>query len=481
MPEIQTPEWVKDAIFYQIFPDRFAKSDAVPKASGLQPWGAPPTPYGYQGGDLLGVAEHLDYLADLGINAIYFNPIFRSGSNHRYHTHDYYQVDPMLGGNAAFRTLLDAAHARGIRVILDGVFNHTSRGFFQFHDILENGPDSAYLDWFTVEDWPLRPYGSKQPNYQCWWGLPALPKFNTATPAVREFIWGVAEYWIKFGIDGWRLDVQQEIDDDEFWRRVSATSQGREPRGVHRGRNLARGPAVAGWRPVRRSDELPLRPRQPRLLRPRDLRSQVPARRLPPPAAAGPRVRQPDRTNAGALRVADHPRPNEHAGQPRHRAFSAPGRRRQVRALRLAMLFQMTMPGAPNIYYGTEIGLNGGHDPDCRRAFPWDEGQWDRDLYNFSKRTIALRHAHPALRRGQFETLYSNDDIYAFARRLDDDRLAVIFNAGAEATEVTLDVYNLLPDGILTDVWGGLPGRVSKEKLRGFVVPPRSAAVFSAR
>ena len=218
MPEIQTPEWVKDAIFYQIFPDRFAKSDAVPKPSGLQPWGAPPTPHGYQGGDLLGVVEHLDYLADLGINAIYFNPIFQSGSNHRYHTHDYYQVDPMLGGNAAFRTLLDAAHARGIRVILDGVFNHASRGFFQFHDILENGPDSAYLDWFTVEDWPLRPYGSKQPNYQCWWGLPALPKFNTATPAVREFLWGVAEYWIEFGIDGWRLDVPTEIDDDEFWR-----------------------------------------------------------------------------------------------------------------------------------------------------------------------------------------------------------------------------------------------------------------------
>ena len=150
-------------------------------------------------------------------------------------------------------------------------------------------------------------------------------------------------------------------------------------------------------------------------------------------------------------------------------------------ALRLATLFQMTMPGAPSIYYGTEIGLNGGHDPDCRGAFPWDQRQWDRDLYNFSKRAIALRHAHPALRRGQFETLYSNDDIYAFARRLDDDRLAVIFNAGAEATEVTLDVYDLLPDGILTDVWGGLPGRVSKEKLRDFVVPPRSAAVFSAR
>ena len=125
------------------------------------------------------MVEHLDYLVDLGINAIYFNPIFQSGSNHRYHTHDYFQVDPMLGGNAALRELLDAAHARGIRVVLDGVFNHASRGFFQFHDILENGAESAYLDWFTVHEWPLRPYGSKQPNYAAWWGNPALPKFNT--------------------------------------------------------------------------------------------------------------------------------------------------------------------------------------------------------------------------------------------------------------------------------------------------------------
>ena len=218
MPEVQTPEWVKDAIFYQIFPDRFARSEALPKPGNLQPWGAPPTPHGYQGGDLLGVAEHLDYLADLGINAIYFNPIFASGSNHRYHTYDYYQVDPLLGGNDALRRLLDAAHERGIRVILDGVFNHASRGFFQFHDILENGPESPYLDWFTVRGWPLRPYGSKQPNYDCWWNLPALPKFRTTTPAVREFLWDVACHWVEFGIDGWRLDVPTEIDDDAFWQ-----------------------------------------------------------------------------------------------------------------------------------------------------------------------------------------------------------------------------------------------------------------------
>jgi glycosidase len=127
--EFTTPEWVQDAVFYQIFPDRFAKSERVPKPSNLEPWDSPPTVHGFKGGDLLGVAERLDYLQELGITAIYFNPIFQSAANHRYHTHDYYHVDPILGGDAAFRELLDEAHRRGIRVVLDGVFNHASRGF----------------------------------------------------------------------------------------------------------------------------------------------------------------------------------------------------------------------------------------------------------------------------------------------------------------------------------------------------------------
>lgn len=135
---VLTPEWVKDAVFYQIFPDRFAQSDRVEKPSNLEPWEAPPTPHGFKGGDLLGVVEHLDYLTDLGVDALYFCPIFQSTANHRYHTHDYYQVDPLLGGNAAFKVLLEAAHQRGMRVVLDGVFNHASRGFYQFNHVLEH-------------------------------------------------------------------------------------------------------------------------------------------------------------------------------------------------------------------------------------------------------------------------------------------------------------------------------------------------------
>jgi cyclomaltodextrinase len=209
-----TPDWVQDAVFYQIFPDRFARSERMPDL-GFEPWDAPPTHHGFKGGDLYGIVERMDYLTNLGITALYFNPIFASASNHRYHTYDYYKVDPLLGGNAALRLLLDEAHQRGIRVVLDGVFNHASRGFWQFHHVLENGAGSPYVNWFYFD--PERLNGNRRwgayPDtgelralqvgegslralgYQAWWDLPALPKFNTNTPDVRKFLFEVAELW----------------------------------------------------------------------------------------------------------------------------------------------------------------------------------------------------------------------------------------------------------------------------------------------
>ena len=133
-----TPAWVRDAVFYQIFPDRFARSTRTHQPGPLEDWDTPPTRHGFKGGDLCGITERLGELQELGITALYLCPIFSSASNHRYHTYDYFNVDPMLGGNEALRELLDAAHARGMRVILDGVFNHASRGFWPFHHVLEN-------------------------------------------------------------------------------------------------------------------------------------------------------------------------------------------------------------------------------------------------------------------------------------------------------------------------------------------------------
>ena len=221
---VDVPGWVRDAVFYEIFPDRFAASDRVPKPGALEPWDAPPTFHGFKGGDLLGIVEHLADLEDLGVTALYLTPVFQSASNHRYHAYDYLAVDPLLGGDAALRTLLDAAHARGMRVILDGVFNHSGRGFWPFHHVLENGATSPYRNWFHFDGAALdagRPLEAYPPpgappsvlGYKAWWGLAALPKLNTDEPGVREYLLGVAEHWLRFGIDGWRLDVPAEIDD----------------------------------------------------------------------------------------------------------------------------------------------------------------------------------------------------------------------------------------------------------------------------
>ena len=193
-----------------------------------------------------------DYLQDLGVTAVYFTPVFSSAANHRYHTYDYFNIDPLLGGNDALRQLLDAAHERNMQIVLDGVFNHASRGFWQFHHTLENGRDSPYANCFTSSperldrDRHFAAYPDPDAQaalasgvgsfdaigYHAWWNLPALPKFNTDLPAVREFLWDVAAYWIEFGIDGWRLDVPTEIDDDGFWQEFRASCETTQSRRV---------------------------------------------------------------------------------------------------------------------------------------------------------------------------------------------------------------------------------------------------------
>lgn len=479
MTSIQTPEWVKDAVFYQIFPDRFAKSGRVPKAANLQPWGAAPTVHAYQGGDLLGVVEHIDHLVDLGVNAIYFNPIFQSGSNHRYHTHDYLQVDPMLGGNAALRELLDAAHGRGIRVVLDGVFNHASRGFFQFHDLLENGAESAYIDWFTVQEWPLRPYGSKRHNYHAWWGNPALPKLNTNTPAVRQFIFDVARYWLEFGIDGWRLDVPAEIDDDSFWQEFRRVVKAANPEAyivgeiwgdAERWLQGDQFDAVMNYGVSRAALGLFARETFDRSYRPGGFRLT--------PRGARAFANEVERLMGLYAWPVTQVQLNLLDSHDTARFIHQAGG--DISALKLSLLFLMTIPGAPCLYYGTEIGMAGGVDPECRRAFPWERAAWNQDLLDFTRRAITLRHTHPALRRGQYLPLYAYEDIMTFGRRADGESAVVLFNAGHESRVLNLDVDGLLPDGVHTDVWGQVTGRVSHGVLRHMELSGRSAAVFVA-
>ena len=491
MAKVVTPDWVKDTIFYHIFPDRFARGQAVPKPANLQPWGAPPTPYSFQGGDLIGVMEKLDYLTDLGINAIYFNPIFQSASNHRYHTHDYYRVDPLLGGNEAFRQLLDAAHARGMRLILDGVFNHASRGFFQFNHLLECGPESPYVDWFHVKGYPLHAYDtSRKPNYGAWWNLHALPEFNTDSPAVRRFIFDVARHWIELGADGWRLDVPAEIDDDDFWREFRRAVKTANPEAYLVGEIWVNEVNCTGERWLQ-GDQFDAIMNygftaacigffvgdwlDPALVKGQ---GYEPVRALDAEAFA-------DQIDTMLSRYAPeivHAQLNLLDSHDTARYLTVA--RDDKRILELATLFQMTYPGAPSIYYGDEVGLRGGRDPDCRRAMPWDSAQWDTDLLDFFKKVIAIRKAHPALRRGDYARLFASASlgVYAFLRLMDEERIVVVLNGRDAAWPVDVPVEGHLDHGtMLRCLMRGEEYDVREERLRGPALPPRSGAILLAQ
>ncbi len=460
-------DWVRDAVFYQIFVDRFAASARVPKPGAMEPWDAPPTTHGFKGGDLLGIAEHLDDLQTLGVTALYLTPVFASASNHRYHTFDYENVDPLLGGNAALRELLDEAHARGMRVILDGVFNHASRGFWPFHHILENGTHSPYRDWFHLDAdvlagrrgltaYPGHADRHASLGYRAWWDLPALPKLNHSNPAVREYIYGVAERWLRFGIDGWRLDVPAEIEEPGFWEEFRRRSLAVNPEAYLVGEiwNPAPEWLIGGARSAPPSDpaEPPSDPAEP----PSD-----PAE--PPSGRAAGRfhglMNYPlaeailSFVGAGRLDAELVSKTHEYA---RHvRPIDGPEFGRQLEgvmttyepavsqlqlnlldshdtprflslaggdrsALRLATLIQMTLPGAPCIYYGDEIGLEGREDPDCRRSYPWDQARQDSRFRAFIAGLIALRASEPALRRGRFRALEAEGSAVVYALDFED-------------------------------------------------------------
>jgi cyclomaltodextrinase / maltogenic alpha-amylase / neopullulanase len=495
---ITAPDWVQDAIFYQIFPDRFAKSERNPARNlSFEPWDSPPTPHGFKGGDLYGVAEKLDYLKDLGVTALYLNPIFASASNHRYHAFDYYTVDPLLGGNDALRELLDKAHKKDIRVVLDGVFNHASRGFWQFHHVLECGDGSPYKDWFHFDPerlsekkhWGAYPGPHEQKalahgessltaiGYGAWWNLPALPKFNTSSPAAREFLLQVAEHWIKFGADGWRLDVATEIDDDAFWQEFRQRVRAINPEAYivaeiwHESHRWLQGDqfdAIMNYdvtKPViaffgGKHLDLKVLHQQTNY---HGIHHAIDAYEFANRIDHNLGLYKPDITYAQMNLLDSHDTP---------RFLSCVSGNKD--SLKLAWLFMFTYPGAPCIYYGDEIGLDGQHDPDCRKSFPWDESKWDMDLLNFVKEAIALRTKNPTLRRGDFKRLWSTDGVYAFSRSFEGETFVVALNASESAQHVQVaNEAGQSPQ----PVFGEASNLVVDGKLR-FTIPSRSGVVL---
>lgn len=433
--EPRVPAWVRDAVFYQIFPERFANGDPSNDPPGTEAWGGTPTPRNFFGGDLRGIIQRLDYLSALGVNALYLNPIFTSPSNHKYQTSDYMTVDPHFGDAAVFREFIAACHARGIRVILDGVFNHTGVQFFAFDDVKRNGAASPYRNWYTFHGFPVGP--PSRPNYECWWGYGHLPKLATQEPAVRAYLFDVTRHWLAEGIDGWRLDVPNEIPHDfwiawrtlvkslnpeayivgEIWQDGSPWLQGDQFDAVmnYRFRDACLQFFAHDSISVTRFDSL------------------LERQRMDYPAAVN-----------GVLQ-------NLLGSHDTERFLTLCDG--DTAALTLAWLFQMTYPGAPMIYYGDEIGMVGGRDPGCRGTMVWDPAGQDTTLLARMKSLVALRNREAVLRHGSYQRILADDrkTTLVFSRNTAETNALVFLNRSAHTR--TIGVPRSAAEGTLRQVW----------------------------
>jgi glycosidase len=420
------PPWVYDAIIYQIFPDRFANGDSDNDPPNVHPWGAEPTLWHFQGGDLQGVLQHFDYLLDLGVTTLYFNPIFKATANHRYNTYDYMVIDPRLGTLEDFQALLRHAHKHGVRILLDGVFNHCGRGFFAFNDVLENQEHSHYKEWFHIKRFPVRAYGpGKAEDYLAWWDIKSLPKFNTDNPDVRQYLMEVARHWTEQGIDGWRLDVPNEIDDDSFWAEFYEVVKGINPGAYLLGEIWDVDPRWVGAGHFDGLTNYPLRQALRAFLLDQSLSPSAFLAEVERITAAYPW----EHTLANVSLLGSH--------DTRRLWRLCDGHVDRILSLYFLVF---TLPGVPHIYYGDEVGLDGGKDPDNRRAFPWDPARWNERVRQGVKDLISLRRRSSALRRGRFKMLAADDALgtLAFLRGSREERVLVALNRSPEGVQWTL-------------------------------------------
>ncbi len=422
----QPPAWVKDAVFYQIFPERFANGDPSLDPENVEPWGGEPTPTNFFGGDLQGVIDHLDHIERLGVNAIYFTPLFEATTNHKYDTRDYLKVDPHFGTNEKLKELVDVCHKRGIRVLLDAVFNHAGRTFAPFVDVLEKGAASPYADWFHVREFPLR-VEDGIPTYETFAFEPIMPKLNTENPEVKKYLLEVARYWIEeVGIDGWRLDVANEVD-HAFWREFRQTVKKVNPDAYILGEIWH--DSIA-WLQGDQFDAVMNYPFTNAVL---DFFAKGTLDAAGFSRAIGKQLAAyPQQVNETAFNLLDS------HDTPRLLTICGDDERR----MRLAALFQLTYPGTPCIYYGDEVGMNGAGDPDCRKCMVWEEEKQNREMLEFYRRTISLRKEFSALRDIDIRFLQAEEGsrVLVYERRSEQGPGFIIaLNAGERQAKVSVE------------------------------------------
>ena len=431
--------WAKGTIAYQIFPDRFRDGDRSNDPPSVTPWEGPigpDTSSQYYGGDLEGIIQELPYLKSLGVGLIYLNPIFAAQSSHRYDTVDYLKIDPMLGTLADFRELIQAAHASGIRVILDGVFNHTGTRFWAFQDVLKEGEKSPYASWYFIKSFPVSVAAG---NYEGWAGLSSLPKLNVANPAVTRYLLSVVRYWTEQGIDGWRLDVPNEIQAPRFWADFRRTVKSINPEAYIVGEIWEVDPA---WLSGDRFDSLMNYPIGYHALLPFFAQKKGwTASRLADSVqtalfAYSPQV---DEMSFNLLDSHDTPRALTILGG--GDLGATPGEL-AIRRMEAAIAVLFTLPGMPVIYYGDERGMLG----DRRDGWDAQRGTVDwthilvPSLFERYESLIRIRRDHPALTSAGVTSLLTDDakGVWVYERSSGGEQLLVATTNSDGPVEVTL-------------------------------------------
>ena len=408
----ELPDWAKNKVVYQIFPSRFATDKEVPAKDWYQ------SPIGHAAdlkGSLRGIIQRLGYIKNLGVDVIYMTPVFSSDSSHKYNIDDYYRIDPSFGTKEDLKELVEQAHKLGMYVILDGVFNHSGVGFFAFKDVMEKKEQSEYLNWYYINEFPLVMEWGKKPNYKTFSYAAPMPKLNLQNKETADFVIDVASYWIReCDIDGWRLDVADEIH-HAFWKRFR-----REIKAVKKDALIVgeiwhfAGDFLEGdeWDSVMNYQFS------------RSVMDLVVTQKMPVSAFVG---------NLNFMKGNLHTNLEGYLWNfidthDTERFLNSA--QKDVKKQMLAASLQLLLPGMPMIYYGDEVGLEGGSDPDCRRGMLWDESRQNKELFQYYQTLIRIRHTYPALTEGEIVKQYVKDDsgLIYMERVLDEQRIVLIFH-----------------------------------------------------
>lgn len=410
----EPPVWAKNKVVYQIFPSRFASDQDIPEAVWYQ------APIGHKAdlkGSLRGVIDRLDHIRELGVDIVYLTPIFHSDSSHKYNIKDYYRIDPSFGDTEDLKELVKKAHGLGMYVILDGVFNHTGVDFFAFRDVRENGAQSQYLNWYQIDGFPLMAERGKKPNYKTFAYAGFMPKLNLKNKETADYFIEVASYWIRTcDIDGWRLDVGDEID-HAFWKRFR-----REIKAVKEDALIV-GEIWHFAGDFLEGDEWDSAMNYPFYQAVSDF---VATETIPASAFVGKLHFIKGNLHKGLDSYLWNLIDSHDTERFLHTA------QYDKRKQKMAAAMQLLLPGMPMIYYGDEVAMEGGPDPDCRRGMLWDKNRQDGEMLAYYRTLTQIRHACPVLTGGTIAELHTEDaaGLLWIERRESGRSVVLIFHNG---------------------------------------------------